>query len=220
MNSIKGTLLYASIQEPAKPYIGQGDPPDKPKEWKISVAIFSEDYADEVEEFANGLGAKISMKKFKNPAEFKETFKVDMPEGVKKAWVVTLRRSTMLGKSGKPVPDLYKPRVFMMQGNTRLDITHEKLVGNGSEGQVSLEIFRRDNGNVSIYLKNVLVDKLVEYVKPEGTGANYTPGDEFDSENDAPEQAPAAKAAVPANASKPKVKAKADDADDNSDIPF
>lgn len=220
MNSIKGTLLYASIQEPAKPYIGPGEDANKPKEWKISVAIFDEDYADEVESFATGLGAKISMKKFKTPAEFKETFKIDMPEGVKKAWVVTLRRSTELGKTGKPVPDLYKPRVFMMQGNTRLDITHEKLVGNGSEGQVSLEVFRRDNGKNSIYLKNVLVNKLVEYVKPEGAGASYTPGDEFDSENDTPEQVPATKSAVPAKATKPVKPAKTDSEDDDSDIPF
>lgn len=215
MQSIKGTLLYASIQEPAKPYIGPGEDANKPKEWKISVAIFDEDYADEVEAFATGLGAKISMKKYKTPAEFKEQFRVDMPEGVKKAWVVTLRRSTELGKTGKPVPDLYKPRVFTMQGNTRLDITHEKLVGNGSEGQVSLEVFRRDNGKNSIYLKNVLVTKLVEYVKPEG-GPAYEPGSEFDAEGDTPVQAPAAKAAVPAKAAKPAKKA--DDGDD--DIPF
>lgn len=217
MNSIKGTLMYVSIQAPSKPYIGPGEDANKPKEWKVSVAIFDEDYADEVESFADSLGAKISLKKYKDRDSYEKQFKIPMPDGVKKAWVVTLRRSTELGKTGKPVPDLYKPRVFMMQGNTRLDITNEKLVGNGSEGQVSLEVFRRDNGKNSIYLKNVLVTNLKEYVKPEGSGVNYTPGDEFDSEESEPVQS---KPAVPANASKPKQSKPAVTDEMDDDIPF
>ncbi len=214
MKFIEGILLYVCIQEPARPYIGPEDPPNKPKEWKVSVAVTNEDQADAIEEFATGLQAKLSVKKFKAD-KFKETFKTDLPDGVSKAWVYTLRRSTELGKTGKPVPPQYAPKVFVMQGNTRLDITNEKLVGNGSTGKVSLEVFQRDNGKNSIYLKNVMVDTLKEYVK---TSSNYEAGSEFDSEA---EEAPAApvKPAVPKGAAKPvKSAVKADDED--SDIPF
>ena len=214
MKFIEGILLYVCIQEPARPYIGPKDPPDKPKEWKVSVAVLDEDTSDKIEEFAKSLDAKLSVKKFKADA-FKETFKTELPEGVNKAWVYTLRRSTELGKTGKPVPPQYAPKVFMMQGNTRLDITNEKLVGNGSTGKVSLEVFQRDNGNASIYLKNVMVDTLVEYVKT----SSYEAGSEFDSEaEEAPAAAPT-KPVVPKGAAKPAKSATKND-DQGDDVPF
>jgi hypothetical protein len=81
-----------------------------------------------------------------------------------------------MGKTGKKVEDKWRPRAFEQQGSNRVDITMTKLVGNGSKGFISIERFDRNNGTSSLYLKNVLVTDLVEYIKPESSGEA---GDEF-----------------------------------------
>lgn len=220
MNKIKGMLLYVSVQSPIKAYQKPGTDP-KPDEWKASIAVTDEDFVDEFEEWASSIDAKISLKKIKTSA-FKEQFKVDPPEDAgKNVWVFTFRRSTELGKTGKKVPEIYAPRVLEKRGNLLVDITREKLVGNGSTGQISLELFQRTNGTSSIYLKNVLVENLVEYVKPEGK--EYNPGQEFldEEDDDSPEQKPEAKPEVKADTTKkstPRKPAKQEDIDE--DVPF
>lgn len=178
-SKVSGMLLYVSVQEPAKAYVKQGAP-EKPKEWKASVVLTDEDYVDELEKYAKKLDTQVSLKKVKS-ADFKEEYKVDPPEDAgKNVWVFTLRKSTELGSTKKPVPEQYRPRVFERQGSRLVDITNQKLVGNGSIGTISVDRFDRDKGGSSLYLKNVLVEELVEYVKPEG-GETYEPGSEFSS---------------------------------------
>lgn len=208
-------LVYVCVDQPVKAFVKPGAPP-KHDEWKASVVITDEDFVDELEEYAKELDTMLSIKKVKTD-KFEEIYKVAPPEGAEKnVWVFTLRKSTMLGKTDKPVPKQYQPKVFMMQGNTRLDITNEKLVGNGSYGTISIDRFDRTNGGSSLFLKNILVTDLVEYVKQE---SDYESGSEFD---DAPPAAkaekPAAKAA-PAKAAAKKVSKPVDEEDD-SDIPF
>ena len=216
-NKISGMLLYVSLHKPVKAFQDASTGP-KPDEWKASVCITDEDYLDEFEAYAAGIDAKISIKKVKK-ADFEAKYKVAPPEDASKnIWVVTFRKSTLLGKTGREVPDLYKPKVFEKVGKTLVDITNSKLPGNGSIGTISTELFTRQNGTSSIYLKNILVTSLIEYVAPEGD--NYEPGSEFGDGSQEPAAKPApanTKSTVkpPAKKSKPPV-----DEDDDLDVPF
>ncbi len=174
---VEGMLLYACIRDAAEAYQKPGTPP-KCKEWKVSVVLTDEDYVDELEDWAKKNDVKLSLKKVKT-AEFEEIYKTKPPEDASKnVWVWTLRKSVELGKTGKPVPDKYKPKVYQRKGATLVDVTGTVLVGNGSIGVVSTDLFVRNNGSASIYLKNVLVKDLVEYIKEE-SGSSYVEGSEF-----------------------------------------
>ena len=214
MQKLTGMLLYVSLNKPQKAYVKAGEPA-KPDEWKASVAITDEDILDQYEEFAKNIDAKTSIKKVKT-AEFEGIYKVSPPEDAgKNVWIVTLRKSTELGKTGKPVPDLYKPKVFEKVGKALVDVTNSKLPANGSYGSISIDKFERTNGTTSLYLKNVLVTDMIEYV-PDET-ATYEAGSEFDDE---PAEAPKAKPAAKVEA-KPKARAKVEvAAEDEDEIPF
>jgi hypothetical protein len=220
MNKLTGTLLYVQLNKPVKAYVKAGED-KKPDEWKASVAIVDEDIVDQFEDYAKSIDAKVSVKKVKT-AEFEAVYKTAPPEGAgKNIWVVTFRKSTELGKTGKPVPDLYRPKVFEKVKNTLVDVTNTKLPANGSIGSISIDAFTRNNGTSSLYLKNVLVTEMIEYVPEEGSASDYNPGDEF-GDDDAPapkvaEKAEAKPAAKPA--AKAKAKPVADD-DMDDDIPF
>ena len=212
-DKISGMLVYVSVHEPKKA-LQKAGAPKKPDEWKASVVITDEDYADDLEAYAKELDTMISLKKVKR-AEFENIYKCAPPEGDgKNVWVFTLRKSTELGKTGKPVPELYQPKAFEKVGKTLVDITHSKLIGNGSYGSISVDKFERQTGGASLFLKNVLVTDLVEYTQAE---SNYQAGSEFDDETDG-DSAPAEK---PTKAEKPaKAKpAKAATAEDE-DSPF
>ena len=177
-DKVEGMLLYASIRDAVKAYQKPGTDP-KPDEHKVSVVLTDEDYVDELEDWAKKNDVKLSLKKVKT-AEFEGYYKVAPPEdAAKNVWVWTLRKSVELGKTGKPVPDKYKPKVYQRKGATLVDVTGTVLVGNGSIGVVSTDLFVRNNGSASIYLKNVLVKDLVEYIKEE-SGSSYVEGSEFD----------------------------------------
>lgn len=212
---IEGTLLYVSIQEASKAYQKPGTDP-KPDEWKASVVLTDEDYVDDLESWATKNDIKLSLKKVK-AVEFEEKYKTTVPEGAgKNVWVLTLRKSTELGKTGKPVPLQFKPKVYQRKGNTLVDVTNSVLVGNGSKGIVSTDLFVRNNGSCSIYLKNVLVTDLIEYVKGE-SGSDYIEGSEFGIPvADTPEPTPKPSANKPAG----KPKAPPVDESDDSDAPF
>ena len=211
-NKISGQLLYVQMSEPVKAYAKAGAP-TKPAEWKCSVAIVDEETVDALEEYAKSLDTMLSLKKVKT-ANFEEIYHCPPPIGAEKnVWVLTFRKSTELGKTGKLVPPQYQPKVFEKVGNVMLDITHSKLVGNGSIGTISIDRFDRSNGGSSLYLKNLLVTELIEYVKPDSA---YEAGSEFDDE--VPQAKP--KATAPAKAP---VKAKAKpqvDEFDLEDSPF
>jgi len=176
-DKVEGMLLYTSIRESVKAYQKPGTDP-KPNEYKVSVVLTDEDYVDELEDWAKKNDVKLSLKKVKT-TEFEEVYKTKPPEdAAKSVWVWTLRKSVELGKTGKPVPDKYKPKVYQRKGATLVDVTGTVLVGNGSIGVVSTDLFVRNNGSASIYLKNVLVKDLVEYIKEE-SDSSYVEGSEF-----------------------------------------
>lgn len=220
MQKLTGMLLYVQLHKPTKGYVKAGAEP-KADEWKASVAITDEDLLDEYEAFTKQIDAKTSIKKVKT-TEFEATYKVAPPEDAgKNIWIVTLRKSTELGKTGKPVPDLYKPKVFEKVGKTLIDVTNTKLPANGSYGSISIDKFERTNGTTSLYLKNVLVTQMIEYVREEKSSV-YEAGCEFDDESDdAPEAKPAVKTAAKVEVTKPKARAKVEPVDiDEDDLPF
>ena len=185
MDKITGTLVYVCIPNAQKALVKAGE--KKADEWKASVVV-DEDTADEFEEYGKKCGTMVSCKKVKT-ADFENIYKCAPPEGSgKNVWVITFRKSTELGKTGKPVPDQYKPKVFEKVCKNVVEITNSKLVGNGSKGSISIDPFLRSDGSTSLYLKNVLVTDLIEYVKPEGSNADYVPGSEFNDgdSNDEP----------------------------------
>lgn len=190
---IYGTLVYVCADKPIKAYVKPGAPA-KPDEWKASVVLTDEDYVDGLEEYAKKLDTQLSLKKVKS-AEFENIYKCDLPEGAgKNVWVLTLRKSTELGKTGKPVPEQFQPKVFEKNGKILTDITHTKLVGNGSIGALSVDKFDRNAGGSSLYLKNVLVTTLVEYERTESAQAGSEFEDDTDDDTeDTPVQKPAAK---------------------------
>ncbi len=212
MQKLTGTLVYVQLHKPVKAYVKAGEAP-KPDEWKAGIVLVDEDDVDAYEEFAKGVDAKTSIKKVK-AGEFEGIYKCPLPEGAgKNVWVVTLRKSTELGKTGKPVPDLYKPKVFEKVGKALVDVTNSKLPANGSKGSISIDLFERSNGTASLYLKNVLVTEMIEYVAPEGT--EYEAGSEFEDEDT---EAPKAAKEEKAKPAKAKAKPVAEDEDD--DLPF
>lgn len=210
---IFGTLVYVQMQEPVKAYVKPGAPA-KPDEWKAGVVLTDEDYVDALEDYARELDTQISLKKVK-VAEFEGKYKTAVPEGAgKNVWVLTLRKSTELGKTGKPVPDQFKPKVYLKEGKVLKDVTATTLVGNGSKGAISVDRFDRTAGGSSLYLKNVLVTDLVEY---EAKTSDYKSGSEFEDEAD---DGNGGSVKVPAKAkTATKVNKKVEDSDSDQD-PF
>lgn len=170
MQKLTGTLVYVQVQNPVDCY-----EKERGQEWKASIVV-DEDTADAWNEEYNkqpALAVKTS--------EFKERYKIDPPfPDAKKQFVITLRKNTKLG-NGEPVPELYQPKVLMKKNGQLVDVTKEVLVGNGSKGQISVDTWEMSRGKVA-RLKNILVTELIEYVKPEGSGGAYSPGDEFAEE--------------------------------------
>lgn len=179
-DKIYGTLVYVSVHEAKPAYVKPGAP-RKPNEWKASVVLTDEDYVDDLEKYAKSLDTLISLKKVKT-AEFEGIYKTAPPEGAgKNVWVLTLRKSVELGKTGKPVPELYQPKVYLKEGNVITEITHTKLVGNGSVGALAVDRFDRSTGGSSLFLKSVLVTNLVEYTSDND---QPSPGSEWDDADD------------------------------------
>lgn len=213
MDKITGTLVYVCIPKAVKAMEKNGV--KKPDEWKASVVV-DEDTADAFEEYGTQCKTMVSCKKVKI-AEFEAKYKCSPPEGAgKNVWVITLRKSTELGKTGKPVPDQYQPKVFEKIGRNVVEITNSKLVGNGSKGTISIDPFTRSDGSVTLFLKNVLVTDLVEYVPVErDTGPAGSEFNENDDDGDTPALAPQA------TGTKQRAKpTKPDLADMEDDIPF
>lgn len=220
-SKVSGTLVYVQMSEPVNAYVKPGAP-KKPPEWKCSIVLTDEDYVDELEEYGKSLDTLLSMKKVKS-TEFQDKYKCTLPDGAgKNVWIFTLRKSTELGKTGKPVPIQYQPKVFEKVKNTMVDITHSKLVGNGSYGTVSIDRFDRTAGGASLFLKNLLVTELIEYVPTE---SDYEAGSEFGDDNASDGnggnvKVPASAKTKEAPKAKPKAAPKPQDDFEEDDLPF
>lgn len=220
-SKVSGMIVYCQMSEPVKAYVKPGTP-KKPDEFKCSIVLTDEDYVDELEAYGKSLDTLLSIKKVKT-VEFENIYKCSPPRDAgKNVWIFTLRKSTELGKTGKPLPLQHYPKVFEKVGNTLVDITRSKLVGNSSYGTVSIDRFDRTSGGSSLYLKNLLVTNLIEYVKQD---SDYEAGSEFD--DDAADDGDGGKVKVPAKAKSPEAKKtvakpapKPSFEDDDDSIPF
>ena len=218
---VSGMIVYCNMYEAKNAWVKPGAP-KKADEWKCSIVLTDEDYVDELEEYGKSLDTLLSMKKVKS-AEFEDKYKCSLPDGAgKNVWVFTLRKSTELGKTGKPVPIQYQPKVFEKVKNTMVDVTHSKAIGNGSYGTVSIDRFDRSAGGASLFLKNLLVTELIEYVPTE---SDYEAGSEFGDDNASDGnggnvRVPAAAKTKEAPKAKPKAAPKPQDDEDEDLLPF
>ena len=193
-----GTVVFCQMAEPVKAFVKPGAP-KKPDEYKCSIVITDKAYKKELEKYGKSLDTLLSIKEV-DSSDFEEKYKCVLPEDAgDEVWVFTLRKSSELGKTGRPVPVQYLPKVFEKIKNTMVEITTTKNVGNGSKGWLSIDRFDRSAGGASLFLKNLLVTDLIEYVKQESA---YEAGSEFG------EDVPQAKAPAK-TAAKPTVKSKA-----------
>jgi hypothetical protein len=219
-DKIKGTLVYVQVDKPGKGYKDPASGTQNPDEWKVGIVLTDEDYVDALKEHAKKNKWQMSDIKDIKVSEFEAKYKCPVPEEAKsqkKVWLMTVKKSTMLGRTGNEVPEIYRPKVYQKIKNTLVDITHDpdKIPANGSEGYVSLNFFEKTTGFTSVSLKNVLVTNLIPYVK--SSSEVYSPGAEFD---DADIPASAFKDKEPAKAvAKAKV-SKAETSELESDIPF
>lgn len=208
-DSIDGVLVYVQVDKPVDAY-----DKTKPKEFKASVIVTDEDWVDEFEEWCKQEDAKPSLKKIKT-AEFEKIFKIPAPEGAgKNVWQITLRKSTEQGATGRPILPQHEPKAYEVVGGTLKDITHTKLIANGSLGAIGMEQWRRNNGSLSISLSEVVVTDLIEYVKEDREEVDVT--DKYAKYLKA---APAAKAAAPTKTAT-KAKPKVAEEDESDPLPF
>lgn len=217
-SKVSGTIVYCQMAEPVKAFVKPGAP-KKSDEWKCSVVITDKAFKKELEKYGKSLDTLLSIKEV-DSADFEEKYKCPLPEGAgDEVWVFTLRKSIELGKTGRPVPLQYQPKVFEKIKNTMVEITTSKLVGNGSYGTLSIDKFDRTAGGSSLFLKNLLVTDLIEYVKQD---SDYEAGSEFGDDSASDGNGGSTK--VPASAKTkeaPKAKAKVQPQDDDEDsLPF
>ena len=209
MEKLTGTLVYVQVQKPTKCYVES-----KGSEYKASIVV-DEDTADAWDDAF----PKQSAKQVKT-SEFKNIYKIDPPfPEQKKQYIITVRKNTALA-NGEMVPTKYQPKVYQRKGDVLVDITQSVLPANGSEGQISLEVYEGKMGTFA-RLKNVLVTNLIEY---EGAGGEE-PGSEFgipvaksknNTPDDEPEEQPKAKPQAKSS-KKPPVEPEDDIGDD---LPF
>lgn len=200
ITKLNGTLVYVQLDQPKPCYVA-----DKGSEWKTSIVVDEETADLWDEQFPKQPAKQVKT------SEFESLYKIAPPHpDQRKQYVITLRKNTKLG-NGNDVPIQYQPKLFQQKGNTLVDITKSVLVSNGSLGSVSVDIYEGKMGPVA-RLKNIKVDELIEYVRPERTAAE--PGSEFDTADDGN----GGKVKVPAKAktaAKPAAKKQAEDEDDN-----
>jgi len=128
MKKLTGMLVFVQVDKAVPCY-----DKEKGKEFKAGVVV-DEDTADAFAE----IFSKQPARKVKR-SEFESIYKVEPPEGTEKnLYVITLKKNEKLS-NGNPVPDLYRPKVFLQTPKGRDEITTSKLVGNGSYGTLSID---------------------------------------------------------------------------------
>ena len=215
---IEGMLVYVQVDKPVAGFQKPGADP-KPDEYKASVVVTDEDWVDDFEAWCTEVDAKTSIKKVRT-TEFEKTYKVAPPEEAgKNLWVLTFRKSSEQGKTGNKILPRHEPKVYERKGNTLNDITHTKLIANGSRGVIGLTTWQRTTGSTSVELNKILVLDLIEYVKEERE--EVTADEEFAAYLGGSTPAPKKPAVAPSAASgKAKVKPKVVEEDDEDMIPF
>ena len=186
------TFLYAKIQKPVFKYGSTVD-----SEWTVNCVISKAAAKAWKKQFV-----KNKVKEFDND-EFIEKYGIEVPFPEQdEQFIITVKRDCK--KGDYECAEKYRPRVIEQQGKNRVDVTFEKLVGNGSKGKVSYTL-REVKDEMFPQLSAILVEELVEYVGAGGA----TAGEEFG----------ATIAAVPAGNDKKAVTKQSDDEESFDDLP-
>lgn len=213
MNKLHGILAYVQVQKPVKCF-----DESKGEEFKASIIMTDKEQALAFKAYSKGLKCKTTAKEVSED-DFEAMFKLPFPEEANgKVWVVTFRRNTMLGGTGKPLEPANQPKALINLGSNRYqNITKKKLIANGSKGFLSFITYTSKKGDTAFYLENVVVNSpedLIEYVTQVKANASLGEGAEILDDDTEIETV------VTKTESKPKAKpVKAQEIDDEDD-PF
>ena len=150
------TFIYTKIQNPVPAY-NKVD-----SEWSVDVVMSKKDAKAIKKDYP-----KTSLKEYDN-ADFVEKFGFEVPfPGQDEQFIIKFKKSHI--KNGKETPEKYRPRVIQeLADGSRVDVTFEKLVGNGSKGDLSYRIKETDTYGNFVELQAILVKELVEYQSKAG----------------------------------------------------
>lgn len=153
-------FYYAQVQK-AKPIYDQREWSNPNKfEYLVDVLV-DEDTYDLIEETF----PKTSLKKY-SKEKFMERFKIeseeDLPYDSKKYFVAKFKQAAQKA-DGSPINPQLRPRAFEMVNGKAVDITIDKLIGNGSKGAILLRSSTNSTYGTFAYLSTLKVTDLVEY---------------------------------------------------------
>lgn len=153
-------FYYTRLMKPVPIFEQRNDPSPTLTEYCIDLVV-TEEVADEWDEvFVKQSSKKYSKEKFMQA--FKVENEADLPDPkANKFYVIKLKQPAQ-NKSGKPIAKSTRPRVVETVEGKPVDITFEKLIGNGSKGDVMVRVLENDYGAFS-YLARVLVKDLIEF---------------------------------------------------------
>lgn len=158
------TFIYAKVMNPVPAY-NKVD-----SEWSVDVVCSKADAKKLKKEFP-----KTSLKEFDND-DFEEKFKIPVPfPEQSEQFIIKFKKSHI--KGGKETPEKYRPRAIQqLADGSKVDITFDKLIGNGSKGAISYRIKETTTYGNFVELQAILVTDLVEY-KSKGGGVTDDFGD-------------------------------------------
>ena len=155
-------LYYVKLQKPSAIFEQRDVRNPTKTEWTADLVV-SEDTADEYD----AVFTKQSSKKV-TKADFMKRYKIedekDLPDPkAKKFFVIKVKHSAQDRDGNDIGPDSkLRPRAVEMVDGKPVDITYDKLVGNGSTGDVLLRVAQNDFGTFS-YLNMIKLTNLIEY---------------------------------------------------------
>jgi len=173
-----GVAFYTKFKEPAVIY----DEKDLPKaqqknfEWTVEIVV-DEDTADAYDETVSDKQSSKKLSKAQAAKKFRlvdddgkpddEKFKDANLDPSQKKFFVIKKAQRCQKRDGTPLTQL-QPRAIQKIDGKNVDITFEKLVGNGSVVNLLLRYADQGSYGVSSYPDKMLVEELVEY---EGSGS-------------------------------------------------
>lgn len=169
-----GVFAYVCIDTPTLKYQEKVK-----KEFKVSFVV-DEDTADLWEEsFPKNKARKVKTSDFEDHFKMKPVFPDE-----KNQYIITVKSDAFFKsdwkefKEGDALPKNMGPRVYEPAADGKVrEITHEKLVGNGSKGDIRFTINTNDYGSFP-QLKAILVSELVPYERKINTGFGELVDDE------------------------------------------
>ena len=158
------TFFYAKINKPSLKYQSETD-----KEFTVDVLVDKATAKNWSKSFPKQKPRELDAE------EFGEKFGTEhLVDGVDEYYLIKLKKPANYRdkETGvlKDIPDQYRPRVFLDDGNGELeDITFTKLVGNGSKGVVQYEVNTNSFGTFGKLLA-IKVDELVVVEQGDSAG--------------------------------------------------